>query len=155
MTGQTPLDPTAVWRDAVAQWEKSINEVANQTMGSPEFAKSMHGAMGTSLTAQKSIGDLMGRYLTSMNLPSRDEVAALGERLSGIEGRLIRITTLIERLAGPAATSSAAPKVLRTKQPPPREGAAQPGPASEKSAKAAAAPPTKKMPAGRGAKARS
>lgn len=155
MTGQLPLDPAALWRDAVAQWEKGINEIANETMGSSEFAKSMHGAMGTSLAAQKSIGDLMGRYLTSLNLPSREEVAALGERLSGIEGRLIRMTTLLERVAGPAGTSSAAPKVLRTKRPPPRELDAQPKPAPEQTMKAAAAPSSKKTPARRGAKARS
>ncbi len=122
MAGPLPLDPMAMWRDAVAQWEKGINEVAGQTMGSAEFAQGMHGAMGTSLSAQKAVGDLMGRTLTALNLPSRAEVAALGERLSEIESRLIRMTTLLEHLVDPAVagvTAVSVMKVPRTKRPPP------------------------------------
>ena len=68
----TPLlDPMALWRDAVAQWEKGVNEVAGKTLGTSEFAQGMHGAMGTTLSAQKTFAELMGRYLTAINLPSR------------------------------------------------------------------------------------
>jgi hypothetical protein len=117
MAGPASLDPMALWRDAVAQWEKGINEAATQAMGTSEFTQGMHGAMGASLSVQKTVADLMGRYLTALNLPSRDEVAALGERLSGIESRLIRITTLLEH--GPDATRPAGviTGVPRTKRP--------------------------------------
>lgn len=118
------LDPLALWRDAVAQWEKGVNEAAGQTMGSSEFAQGLHGAMGTSLSAQKTVADLMGRYLTALNLPSREEVAALGERLSGIESRLIRMTALLERAVPGSAGTGAVARVPRTKQPPPRVEAA-------------------------------
>ena len=115
------LDPLALWRDAVAQWEKGLNDVAGQTLASSEFAKGMHGAMGTSLSAQKTFNDVMARYLTALNLPSRNEVAALGERLSAMESRLIRINTLLEHLVDPAAAGLAGggvAKVPRTRRPP-------------------------------------
>ena len=133
-----PLDPMALWRDAVSQWEKGINEVAGQTMASPEFAQGMHGAMGSTLSAQKAVADLMGRYLTAVNLPSRAEVAALGERLTEIEARLIRMTTLLEHLVDPSVaqrSTGAVPKVPRTKRPPSQ--AALPSPAPEPARKAA------------------
>lgn len=144
MASQLPLDPTAMWRDAVAQWEKGVNDFASQTMGSSDFAKNMHGAMGTSLAVQKSFGELMSRYLTALNLPSRDEVAALGERLSGIESRLVRIASLLEKVAGPVEGGGAATAVPRTKRPPPRVEAAEPEP--EPAAKA----PARKKPAAGG-----
>ena len=118
----TPLlDPMALWRDAVAQWEKGVNDVAGKTLGTSEFAQGMHGAMGTTLSAQKTFAELMGRYLTAVNLPSRAEVAALGERLSEIESRLIRMNTLLEHLVDPVAAgvvTSTVVKVPRTRRPP-------------------------------------
>jgi len=115
------LDPMALWRDAVGQWEKGINDVVGKSLGTPEFAQGMHGAMGTSLSAQKTFADLTGRYLTALNLPSRAEVAALGERMSAIEARLIRMNTLLEHLVDPGAAGLATTtvaKVPRTKRPP-------------------------------------
>ena len=126
MSEPLPLDPMALWRDAVAQWEKGINDVAGQALGSSEFARGMHGAMGTSLSAQKTVSDAIGRYLGTVNLPSRAEVAALGERLSEIESRLIRMTALLEHLVDPAAAgvaTSTVTRVPRTRRPPPREAA--------------------------------
>lgn len=116
-----PLDPMALWRDAVAQWEKGVNDVVGRSLGTSEFAQGMHGALGSSLSAQKGLADLMGRYLTALNLPSRGEVAALGERLSSIEARLIRMNTLLEHLVDPAAAGLApttVAKVPRTRRPP-------------------------------------
>ena len=115
------LDPMALWRDAVAQWEKGVNEVVGQSLGTSEFAQGMHGAMGTSLSAQKTFADLMGRYLTALNLPTRADVAALGERMSAIEARLIRMNTLLEHLVDPVAaglSTTTVVKVPRTKRPP-------------------------------------
>lgn len=130
MAGTLPLDPMALWRDAVAQWEKGVNDVAGQTLGSSEFAQGMHGAMGTTLTAQKTVAELMGRYLTAVNLPSRAEVAALGERLSQIESRLIRMNSLLEHLVDPAEAGVA--KTLVAKVPRTRRPALPPEPVVEK-----------------------
>ncbi len=140
------LDPMALWRELTAQWEKSTNEFANEAMASDPFRQGMHGGMNASLTAQKAVGDLMARYLTLLNLPTRADLQALGEQLHRIDDHLAGIRRALEGGAGPATrtartadTAAAPPRPRRTKQPP---TAAAPAPAAK-----AAAP--KKRPAGK------
>jgi hypothetical protein len=113
-------DPMALWRDLLGQWEKSVNALANETMGSEEYSRSMNGAMGLTLKMQESMKDVMATYLANMNLPSRVDFTRLDERVQGIEGRLDRIIALLERgaLAGAAPATPAAPRPPRTKRPP-------------------------------------
>jgi hypothetical protein len=115
-------DPTAAWQDLVAQWEKNLNALANRTMGSDEFSKSINQAMSLSAGMQSSLGELVGRYLASLNLPSRTEMTSIGERLQAIEDRLERIHALLQRLAGVAESDAASvsAKPPRTKRPPSR-----------------------------------
>ncbi|RIX84198.1 hypothetical protein [Acidovorax cavernicola] len=138
------LDPMAMWRELTAQWEKSTNEFANEAMSSDPFRQGMHGGMNASLTAQKALGDLMARYLTLLNLPTRADLQALGEQLHRIDDHLAGIRRALEgeagttpRTAQTADAATAPPRPRRTKQPP----AAAPAPAAK------AAP--KKRPAGK------
>ncbi len=116
-------DPMALWRELLGQWEKSVNALANQTMGSEEYSRSMNGAMGLTLKMQESMKDVMATYLANMNLPSRVDFARLDERVQGIEGRLDRIIALLERSvpAGSAPATPPAPRPPRTKRPPSAE----------------------------------
>jgi hypothetical protein len=123
----SPLDPMAMWRELTAQWEKATNEFANETMASDPFRQGMHGGMNASLTAQKALGELMARYLTMLNLPTRADLQALGEQLQRIDDHLARIARAVE--GGPASSAAAAPGPRRTRQPPkaaPAEPAAAP-----------------------------
>ena len=69
----SPLDPMAMWRDLVGQWEKGANEFANQAMASDPFKQGMHGGMNASLQAQKSLGELMAlvidSFITALRIP--------------------------------------------------------------------------------------
>ena len=125
MTAEPPSkDPAAAWRDLVGQWEKNLNELANRTMGSDEFSKAINQAMGLSAGVQSSLSEAMGRYLASLNLPSRAEMTSIGERLQAIEERLDRIHGLLQRSVG-VAEPDAAPtsaKPPRTRRPPGRGG---------------------------------
>lgn len=115
----SPLDPMAMWRELTAQWEKSTNEFANETMASDPFRQGMHGGMNASLTAQKALGDLMARYLTMLNLPTRADIQALGEQLQHIDDHLARIARAVEGGgSAPSAPSTVPPKPRRTRQPP-------------------------------------
>jgi hypothetical protein len=114
----SPLDPMAMWRELTAQWEKSTNEFANEAMASDPFRQGMHGGMNASLTAQKALGDLMARYLTLLNLPTRADLQVLGEQLQRIDDHLARIARAVEGGSGPAPTAqAAAPKPARTRKP--------------------------------------
>ncbi len=54
-------------------------------MNSDEFTRAMNKATATSTSMQQQLGEVIGRYLTSLNLPSRSEMTNIGERLQAIE----------------------------------------------------------------------
>jgi len=123
------FDPLAVWRDMLAQWETSVNALANKTMASDEYGSAMHGAMGLTLRMQETIKQFMTAYLAATNLPSRAEVLALGERLGEVEAQLARMNALLQRIAdaqqsGAPAAATARPRPPRTKSPPAAEPSA-------------------------------
>jgi hypothetical protein len=113
-----------MWRDLVSQWEQNVNALANQTMASDEFSSSSNQAMTMALKLQQATGSAMATYLATMNLPSRADVTALGERLQAIETYLSRIAASLEATATPDASGRRrrkdrkATKPPRTKQPP-------------------------------------
>lgn len=117
-------DPVALWQNMLGEMEKGFNAFANQAMASPEFSKVVNQAGGVTAGAQKQLGEMMEKYLASMNLPSRTEMVGIGERLQKIEGQLNEVTTLLRELRGPAGASDAAvpSKPARTRRPPPAPG---------------------------------
>src|SRR5471030_2776422 len=75
-----PNDPIQLWHSMLAEMEKGFNAMATQVMGSEQFSRTAHQLTGASVGAQKTMGDMMERYLVSMNLPSRAQMANMGER---------------------------------------------------------------------------
>jgi hypothetical protein len=117
MPEKTSLDPLSLWRDMLGQWERGLNGVANQAMGSDEFSRAMHQITSVSLRMQQTMGEVLGKSLQAMNLPTRTDLTAIGERLSRIEARLDQ---LAEAQAHPATPSPSPPaaQVPRTRKPP-------------------------------------
>lgn len=118
-------DPVQVWHTMLAEMEKGFNAMATQVMGTEQFSRVTHQLTGASVGAQKTVGDLMERYLVAMNLPSRAQMVSFGERLNAIEGQLNEIKALLNRVHGDASAQDNAlsmPKPPRTKQPPSATG---------------------------------
>ncbi|MGL5167584.1 MAG: hypothetical protein ACRC9K_17005 [Afipia sp.] len=118
-------DPVQVWHTMLAEMEKGFNAMATQVMGTEQFSRVTHQLTGASVGAQKTVGDLMEKYLVSMNLPSRAQMVGMGERLAAIESQLNEIRALLNRVHGDAALEGSglsAPKPPRTKQPPSATG---------------------------------
>lgn len=116
-------DPVAVWHNMLAEMEKGFNAFATQAMGSEQFSQAVHKVTGASVGAQKTVGDLMERYLVAMNLPSRAQMVGISERLQAIEGQLNEIRAAIHRMEGGNANDRGfAPKPPRTKLPPSATG---------------------------------
>jgi hypothetical protein len=115
-------DPVAMWQNMIGEMEKGFNSFANQAMTSPEFSKVMNQVGSVGAGAQKQLGELMEKYLVSMNLPSRAQMVSMGERLQSIEGQLNEIRALLHQVhnnsGAPAGGYAAAPKPPRTKRPP-------------------------------------
>jgi len=119
-------DPADVWRTLLGEMEKGFNNFANQAMGSQEFSRLMNQAGGASFGAQKQLGDLMERYLSHMNLPSRAQLVNMGERLQAIEGQLNEIKAMLSRggadSQAPSGGLAPPPKPPRTRLPPSAAG---------------------------------
>jgi hypothetical protein len=115
-------DPVAIWQTMIGEMEKGFNSFANQAMTSPEFSRVVNQVGGASAGAQKQLGEMMEKYLVSMNLPSRAQMVGMAERLQSIEGQLNEIKAVLhqmQRASGVAASgSSGAPRPPRTKRPP-------------------------------------
>jgi hypothetical protein len=105
----------------IGEMEKGFNAFANQAMASPEFSKAMNQAGGVTAGAQKQFGELMEKYLLSMNLPSRAQMVGMAERLQSIEGQLNEIKAMLSQMSAVSGGSSGyagTPRPPRTKRPP-------------------------------------
>ena len=113
-------DPVAIWQNMMGEMEKGFNAFATKAMETPEFSKVVNQVGGVSAGAQKQLGDMMEKYLLTMNLPSRAQMVGMAERLQ--EGQLSEIKALLHQLQKNAGTTGSgfpsAPKPPRTKRPP-------------------------------------
>lgn len=124
-TQTAPPDPTAAWSEAWRDWmtqsERQWNEFFNQMMGTEEFSQNMGRNLDVFLHFQKTMSEAMGPYLTAMNVPTRADVLALGDRLLGVENRLAAIEAQLSTLqasveaGSPGAKNNAKPR--RTRRP--------------------------------------
>src|SRR5438034_4800159 len=118
-------DPVAIWQNMMGEMEKGFNSFANQAMASPEFSKVMNQVGGATAGAQKQLGELMEKYLVSMNLPSRAQLVGMAERLQSIEGQLNEIKALLHQVHNNSSAPDGGygtPRPPRTKQPPSADG---------------------------------
>ena len=114
-------DPAVIWQTMIGEMEKGFNSFAGKAMESPEFSKMMNQVGGVTAGAQKQLGELMEKYLVSMNLPSRAQMVGMAERIQTIESQLNEIKAMLHQIHH----NSAAPeggygtsRPPRTKRPP-------------------------------------
>ena len=119
MAEQTPsnFDPFNAWRDWLSQFERQLNAFLNQQMSTDTYQRFAGGINRVVLDSQKAMGEMLARSTNWMNLPTRDELAALSERLAALEQR-------VKALEGTSATSnttrsesSETPRPPRTRRP--------------------------------------
>jgi SMC interacting uncharacterized protein involved in chromosome segregation len=119
-------DPVALWQNMIGEMEKGFNAFANQAMASPQFSKMINQVGGTTAGAQKQLGELMEKYLVTMNLPSRAQMVSMAERLQSIEAQLSEVKALLQQVHGnTTALNRGSPTTARpprTKRPPPAGG---------------------------------
>ncbi|MBI2766276.1 MAG: hypothetical protein HYX53_10245 [Chloroflexi bacterium] len=121
----TVSDPFAMWRDWVANSERQWNGFLNEAMATDQFSQTMGRIMDVYLNMQKSMNDVMGRYFSALNMPTRTDVLALGNRLTAIDDRLTVIEGLLAAITAPEAgrnshikaEANPAPRPPRTKKP--------------------------------------
>lgn len=117
--GQTP-DIMQLWRDWLTQTERQFNAFTAESMGSENFARSMGSVMEAYTSIQRLMTEVMQRYLTFMNMPSKIDVAGLAESLRNIDERLRRIEETLQIAAAQVDGATEAPvaEPSRTRVPP-------------------------------------
>jgi hypothetical protein len=122
-------DPVALWQKMIGEMEKGFNAFAARAMETPQFSQALNQVGGATAAGQKQLGELMEKYLLTMNMPSRAQMIGMAERLQSIEGQLNEIKAILHQMQGNAASSggtyAAAPRPPRTKRPPPTTGGEQ------------------------------
>ncbi len=112
-------DPMGMWRDMLDKFERQFNEAGNKVMGQEQFSAAMNKASMLPLAMQKALGEAMAKYFAALNLPSRDDILSLGERLNAVEEQLRRLADA----TAPAPVAAASPPRTRKPKPPPKESA--------------------------------
>jgi hypothetical protein len=112
-------DPFETWRQLYDANERTWSAALGEAMSSPEFGDSSGKMLETMLAAQKSVRDNMRTYLESMNVPTREDIARLGELVIGLEEKVDQVIDRLDAIdvavravpAGPpGATGRAGPK---------------------------------------------
>jgi Poly(R)-hydroxyalkanoic acid synthase subunit (PHA_synth_III_E) len=94
----TPQDLLGPWRQMAEQAEQQWNQIFNQAMGTEAFASMMGRYMEGYLAFQQSLARNVERYMQSLNLPTRTDITAIGERLASMEAQLSALAAEQRRL---------------------------------------------------------
>jgi polyhydroxyalkanoate synthesis regulator phasin len=94
----TPQDLLGPWRQMAEQAEQQWNQFFNQAMGTEAFASMMGRYMEGYLAFQQSLARNVERYMQSLNLPTRTDITAIGERLASMEAQLSALAAEQRRL---------------------------------------------------------
>ncbi|MGQ9480992.1 hypothetical protein [Chloroflexus sp.] len=115
--GFDPNDPIGswrAWRDASLEaWAKSLTSIVNTETFSQAIGAQLDALLAISGPVQQAVQQYMERYLAQAQLPSRNEVVTLAERLTNIEFRLDdmqaqfdELTDLVRKLAAAPVSES-------------------------------------------------
>ena len=111
-------DPFAAWREWVTQSEHQMNKVFNDMMGTDQFARASGGWLEAMTMFQQTMNEGAQRYFQAVNLPTRNDLTELAERLTAVEERLLRIEGLLAEAIGRKGDAKPAPRPARTRRPP-------------------------------------
>jgi polyhydroxyalkanoic acid synthase PhaR subunit len=86
-----PSDPFVLWRQIYEANERAWSTALERAMNSPAFAETQGKVLETFLQAQRAVRDQMRSYLEAVNVPTREDIARLGELIVGLEEKVDRL----------------------------------------------------------------
>lgn len=92
------FDPFAVWRQFYEANEEAWTKAVKEMVTTPDFAQMQGKMLESFLSYQKLLRDSMTAQMTSLNIPTRDDIARLGELIVGIEEKVDRIEERLEKM---------------------------------------------------------
>ena len=99
-TAGPTTDPFEVWREMYDANERAWSTALGQAMETKDFAESSGKMLETMVAAQKSVRGSMRTYLESMNVPTREDIAGLGEIVVGVEEKVDQILDRLDAIDG-------------------------------------------------------
>ena len=125
MSDDEQLNPVRLWREWFVKSEKAWSQAMTDMMGDERFSKGMGRYMQEALHSHRMFSESMAQYLANLNLPSRQDVLDVSDRLGQVEDALasvqVELRELRMRLAqgvSPASPQASVAKPARTKRPP-------------------------------------
>ncbi len=101
-----PFDPTGMlkgMRDAnMDAWAKLMVDFVNTDAYAESTGAMLDAWLVSSGPFQKALEDSMAKTLAALNLPSRDDVTHIAERLTNLEMRLDDLDAKLDEMARPA-----------------------------------------------------
>jgi hypothetical protein len=89
MSEESQVDPFTHLVKLYDTWSKAWAQAMSEAVSSKSFAESMgqqiEGGLEALSLLRKQTNDIMAQYLRQVNLPTRDEVVSLAERLTKVE----------------------------------------------------------------------
>jgi hypothetical protein len=127
MNDDDQLNPVRLWREWFVKSEKAWSQAMTDVMGDERFSKGMGRYMQEALHTHRMFSESMAQYLANLNLPSRQDILDLSDRMGQVEDALaavqVELRELRTRMAQgvtPAPASKEQAKPTRTKRPPER-----------------------------------
>ena len=125
MSDQDPINPVRLWREWFVKSEKAWSQALTEAMGDERFSKGMGRYMQEALHTHRMFSESMAQYLANLNLPSRQDILDLGDRLGQVEDALASVQVELRELrtrvaqgVAPKADGTPAGKPARTRRPP-------------------------------------
>src|SRR5438477_12379046 len=102
-----PVDPFELWRQIYETNERAWSAVLERTVNNPAFAESTGKILETFLSAQKTVRENMRSYLEQINLPTREDIARLGELIVSLEEKVDQLDDRLSNIEGSLAAKPA------------------------------------------------
>jgi len=91
-------DPFEMWRQLYETNERAWTQALDQAMNRPEFGASSGKMLETILAAQKAVRDNMRTFLETINVPTREDIARLGELVVGLEEKIDQVADRLDTI---------------------------------------------------------
>lgn len=101
-------DPFELWRQVYEANERAWNSALERAMATPAFAESQGKMLETMLQAQKTVRDHMRTYLETINVPTREDIARLGELVVSLEEKVDQVLDRLDEIEAAQRTRPAA-----------------------------------------------
>ena len=110
-------DPLKAWRDWFVQNEREWSESLARVMQTEAVSRAVGREINAALHGQQMLTQGMAGPLAMLNLPTREDVVALGERVGRLEDAMARMEAMLVQVRGALAPDPAR-KPARTRKAP-------------------------------------